>query len=256
MNIRVRSMLRLLVVLLTAWLAIALCGCQARETNKAQQQAIQATQASQQVLARDVAPAVASLPPELQAKVKEAIEQVCQLLTSAQASMQPALVLTAGNEPPPQVETTVEEAVERPAQFIAKASQQVGRAQVEVERIGWWLSVGAVAMQFGEAIAGDLMSQLLLLLGGGTGAGAAGLAVLRLWQNGKKLAAEAIQAKRAVADAVQFGNEAADVPPDDAAARADLVRRHKERQRLNGTQDLIKQAGAAVRSPRSPPVPA
>ncbi len=239
----------LFIASLTALVLFALCGCQLRETNKAQQQAVQATQASQQVLARDVAPAVISLPPELQAKVKAALEQVCQLLTSAQESMQPALILTAGNEPPPAVETSVEQAVERPQEFMRESAKQTGRALVEVERVGWWLKAGAFALAFGQAVGGDLMSQILLLIGGGTGAGAAGLAVLRLWQNGKKLASEAMQAKRAVADAVSFGNEAAEIPPEDPAARADLVKRHKERQRLNGTQEVIKAAGAAVRAP-------
>jgi hypothetical protein len=250
--IHLRTALRAIVVLLSLWLVLVTCtGCQLRETNKALQQGVQATQGAQQVLAEDVAPAVASLPPELQAKVKAALEQVCQLLTSAQASMQPALIITAGDEPPPQVDTTVEEAVERPHDFTRKAAQQVGRAQVEAERIGWWLSVGAIALQFGQAVVGDFISQLLLLLGGGGVAGAAGLKIWRLIQSGKALANQLGQTKRAVADAVQFGNDAAEVPPDDAAARQALIDRHKERQRINGTQALIKEAGAAVRSPPS-----
>lgn len=239
MKTTIRQLVRLITVLVGLWLILALCGCQARETNKALQQSDQAQEAAQRVLAEKIAPRIAALPVDVQAEVKTAMDQVCQLLASGRASIRPALTLTAGNEPPPTVDTTVEEAVSRPQEFIRKASAQVGRAEVEVERIGGWLATGAFVLKWGEAIAGDLMSQLLLLLGGSTGAGAAGLAVFRLWRQAKV-------AKQAVEDAVSFGNEAASVDPKDSQAKSDLVKRHKARQKNHGTRSLIDSVGAAV----------
>ena len=238
MNVRVRSVLRFLVVLVTLWLVLALCtGCSLRETNKSLQQAGQAVEGAQHVLAAKVAPAVASLPPDLQEAVKQALDQVCQLMTSARESIQPALIVTAGNEPPPVVDTTVQEAIERPAEFTRKAAKQVGRALVEVERVGWWLQVGAVALAFGQAAAGDWLSVLLLALGGGTGAAA--------------LAAKGVQVfrrlKAATTDAVAFGNDMAQATTDDDA-RA-VIKHHKVRQEHNGTRKVIQQAGARSTAP-------
>lgn len=245
MNIRIRSMIRLLVVLVTCWLVLVLgTGCAARETNKSLQQSDQAQEAAQRVLAEKLAPLIAQLTEEANRQAREAIDQVLQLLASGRGSLRPALALTAGNEPPPPVDTTVEEAVQNPHAFTTKAAQQTGRAQVEVENIGWWLSVASIVIQYGQAIGGSLASQLLT----GTGMGGLATAALLLWRQTATL-------RRALGDSVQFGNEAVDIKPDDDKARGALVKRHKERQRLHGTQGLIKAAGAAVQAP-SPPVPA
>jgi hypothetical protein len=235
------SLMRAVALLVILWLILVLCvGCQARETNLALQQADQATEASQRVMAEKIAPHVAALPPDVQQSVKDAMDQVCGLLTSARTSLRPALTLTAGNEPPPQTDTTVEEAIEKPQQFTAKAAMQVGRATVEVERIGWWLQVSAVALKFGEAAGNNLLA---LILGGSGGTGLLVAGVLR----------HVGRLKTAVSDAVKFGNDAVAVAPDDADARRQLIVKHKAIQEANGTKRLIKQAGAAV---QLPPIPA
>lgn len=225
-----------------AFLACAillLCGCQARETNKALQQADQAAEGSQRVLAERVAPVVAKLPPELQSEVRASLDQVVALLTSCRTSLRPALALTANGEPPPPVDTTVEEAVARPQAFISKAAVQTGRAAVEVERIGWWLSVGTIVLQFGQAIGGDLLSQLLLVAGGGTGAAA-------LLAKGVQVYRKARELQAATVDAVAFGNDMAKAETNEQAAA--VVDAHRKRQDRNGTRKAIQLAGAAVQA--------
>lgn len=240
MNIRIRSILRLLVVLVTAWLVLVLStGCQMRETNLALQQADQAAEASQRVLTEKIAPHVAALPPDVQQAVKDAMDQVCNLITSARTSLRPALTLTVGNEPPPQSDTTVEEAVERPSQFIAKSAMQTGRAAVEVERVGWWLQMSAIALRFGEAAGSNLLA---IILGG---SGGLGLTIAGLMRHIGTL-------RTAVKDAVSFGNDAVAIAPDDHEARRQLLIKHKAAQRANGTQAVIQRAGAAVHAPSIP----
>jgi hypothetical protein len=216
-------------------------GCQLRETNKSLQQADQATEASQKILAEQVAPQVATLSEENKKAVEAALNKICSLLNSARSSIRPALTITAGNEPPPQVDTTVEEAVERTEQFVAKAAMQTGRATVEAEKVSWWLQVTAMALKFGETTASGWMT--LLLSGGGT----AGLLAAGVLKHISKL-------RTAVKDAVQFGNDAVAINPEDAEARKHLIEKHKKIQEENGTKNVIKSAGAAVKAPTTPAV--
>ena len=214
-------------------------GCQYRETHIAVAQADQATEGAGQVLAEQIAPVAAQLPPEVQEAFRAAVAKVHTLLSSVHTSLQPALVLTAGGEPAPPIPTTVRDAVEHTEDFARTAAMQAGKAQSEVDdALATW-DLWSSVLKWGGAIGGDLMSQLLLLIGGGSGAGAAGLAVFRLWQQAKV-------AKRAVADAVSFGNEAVAIDPKDNESRRKLVEKHKARQAQNGTKTIIKQAGAHV----------
>jgi len=225
------------------FLLMIFTGCQLRETNKALQQSDQAQEGAQRVLAEKIAPKLAQLPLEIQAEVKAAMDQVCALLTSSRLSIRPALALTAGNKPPPPVDTTVEEAVERPQQFTSKAGVQAGRASAEVEQVGWWLAVASVAMLWGQTVGGGLMSQLLLVAGGGTGLAA-------LVAKGVQVFRELKIAKAATADAVSFGNDVAKVPPNSPELN-DVIKKHKERQIKNGTRGFIDSAGASAR-PKEP----
>lgn len=235
-------MMRALLILA----CVLVLGCQARETNKALQQADQAAEGSQRVLAERVAPVVAKLPPELQTEVRAALDQAVALLTSCRTSIRPALALTANGEPPPPVDTTVEEAVARPQVFISKAAMQTGRAAVEVERIGWWLSVGVVVLQFGQAVAGDMLSQILLLVGGSTGTAAVLAKGIQLWRTAKQATQEAKGLQVAVADAVAFGNDMSQADSDTQAAA--VITAHRTRQERNGTRKAIKDAGAAAKA--------
>lgn len=238
-RLRMVDCLRFLAVLGSVLAVLALCtGCQVRETNKALQQSDQAQEGAQRVLAEKLAPRVVLLPVEIQAEVKAAMDQVCALLASSRTSLRPALALTAGNEPPPTVDTTVEDAVERPQPFITKAAMQAGRASAEVEQIGWWLSVASVAMLWGQSVGGGLLSQLLLVAGGGTG-------IAALVAKGVQMFRELKTAKAATVDAVAFGNDAARaMTPEELKSVVDA---HERRQSINGTKAVIQKAGAVIK---------
>lgn len=233
--------LRFLVVLGTVLAVLTLCtGCQLREINKALQQSDQAQEGAQRVIVEKIAPKIALLPLDIQAEVKAAMDQIVALLTSSRTSLRPALALTAGNEPPPPVDTTVEDAVDRPQQFITKAAVQTGRASAEAEEIGWWLSVASAAISWGQHVGGSMLSQLLLLAGGGTGAAA-------LLAKGVQMFRELRTTKTAVGDAVAFGNDAAKAMTPEALKS--VVDEHERRQILNGTKAVLQRAGAAIKRP-------
>ena len=230
---RTHSKSNLWLLALCVLLAILLLsGCQARETNLALQQADQATEGAQIILAQKVAPVVAQLPDELQAAVKKALDDACQLLTSARESMRPALALTAGNEPAPETRTTTDLAVTKPADFIRQAATQKGRADIEVEDYLSYLKVGEILIKYGQAIGGDIMTQLLLLLGGGgatTALLAKGVTAYR-------------SVKKAAQDSIAFGNDMAKANTDDDALA--VIDKHKALQKANGTNGIIKKLGA------------
>ncbi len=165
------------------------------------------------------------------------------LLTSGRQSMRPALRLTAGNEPAPEPRTTTQDAVERPRAFVRLAAVQAGRAEAEVEGYLGWANVGALVLDFGKAVAGDLLAQVLLALGGGTGAAALLGKGVQVWRKAKELQA-------ATTDAVAFGNDMANAQTNDQAAA--VVKLHKARQARNGTRKAIQAAGAAVSIPDDP----
>ncbi len=229
-------------LLLSLLVIFALCGCQARETNLATQQADQAVDAAGQLLAQRVAPAVASLPPDVQAAVRSALDDAVLLLTSARESIRPALRLTAGSEPAPESPTSAQAALEHPREFVRRAAVQAGRAEIEVEGYLAWARVGSMALEWGKVAAGDLLSQLLLLTGGGAGAAALLAKGVQIYRKGRELQAATI-------DAVAFGNDMAKAETDKQAA--DVITAHKARQDRNGTRKTLQDAGAAAQPPTS-----
>ncbi len=212
------------------------CGCQQRETNLSLQQSDQAAEGAQKILAHRVSPLVDGLPPEIHAAITAALDDVNVLITSSRQSLRPALALTAGNEAPPETRTTSTMAAEHPQEFARQAAVQSGRAHVEVESYLRWAGIGEIALQWGQAAAGSLVSQLLL---GGGGAGLlAGLA--GLWKTARTAGAQVQTLKRAVVDAVAHGEEMEQAETeDDVRAVKD---RSAKRQIVSGTRAVISQA--------------
>ena len=112
------------------------------------------------------------------------------------------------------------------------------------------LELGAFALKWGQAIAGDLVSQLLLALGGGTGVAAVVAKGVQVYRTLGKLRTEGQELRTAVGDAVAFGNDMADAETNKQAAA--VVTAHKKRQSRNGTRKVIQAAGAAVSAPPDP----
>lgn len=219
--------MRLAVVIL----ALLLCSCQHRETNIALQQSDQAQEAAQRLLAERVAPRLAGLPVDAQSSVAATMDQIVQLLTASRTSIRPAIILTAGGEPLPDVRTTIDDAMDRQAYFITALGVQAGRAEAEVERVGWYAAIGSAVIKLGLSAADNWLS---VMLGGG---GIGGILLAFGARHIGKL-------KTAVRDSVAFGNEALEVDPSSPDQRRNLVARHKEIQKINGTRSLIDSAGA------------
>lgn len=224
-----RTLFALAVLLAVLFL---LCGCQARETNLALQMSDQAQQATQQKLAQDIAPIVVHLPPEMQQAVKQAIDDACQLLTASREAIAPAIALTQGNEPAPESRTTVEQAYSHTASFVRAAAIQTGRAHIETEGYLSYVRFASMAANWGQALATDWLS-MLLLGGGGLGLGggliAKGITAYR-------------SVKKAASDAVAFGNDMYAANTEDEAQA--VIKKHKQHQKDNGTNEMIKQLGA------------
>lgn len=218
--------------LILAILALLCLGCQARQTNIALQQSDQAQEAAQKIVIERIAP---RLPADVQESVKESMDQVIALLSASRASIRSAIMLTAGGEPLPNPGTMVQDAMDRHQQFISEVSIQAGRAEAEVEQIGWYASIGTMLVKFGQEGGGNLLTMLL----GGAGGGGLLLAGALKYVG---------RFKTAVRDAVAFGNEAIETNPQDVVQRNILIERHKEIQKTNGTQAIIRSAGAAVKS--------
>ena len=102
-----------------AVLALLCLGCQARQTNIALQQSDQAQEAAQKIVIERIAP---RLPADVQASVKESMDQVIALLSASRTSIRPAIMLTSGGEPLPNPGTTVEDAMDR-LYFLAKVAR-------------------------------------------------------------------------------------------------------------------------------------
>lgn len=218
------------------FICLLFSGCfQFRETSLALQQSDQAQEAVQKKLAHDIAPVVVHLPPELQATVKQALDDACLLLATSRDAIRPALALSQGTDPAPESRTSAELAYGKPQEFARQAAIQTGRAHAEVDH--WVATVrgGEIILQYSKALSGDLLSQLLLLLGGGGLAGGVGVKLFTVYRS----------IKQATKDAVSFGNDAlnSDTPEQKAAT----IEKHKALQANNKTRDFIKSLGALSR---------
>lgn len=228
-----------------ASLALLCCGCSTRETNKALQQGDQAVEASRAILSQPkVAEAIASLPPDLQAVMAEALCAVDQLLASARTSIAPAITLSAQGE---KIDpgTAVDQAVRDPAGFAAIAHRQAGRAEVEVEGLLPWLEMKGAALRFAQAAASDWMAQMLA--GGGTGGLllAGGLKVLAVV---RRLKREIELREAETEDALAYGNAAEQA--DTTAQIEELKRDHLKRQAARGTLPGIAAKLSKMKSPK------
>jgi hypothetical protein len=214
------------------FLFVVLCGCQARETNQALQMSDQAQEAAQRKISTDLSATVVHLPEAMRQQQRQLIEEILLLLAASRDSIRPALALSQGNEPAPETRTTAELAYQQPKEFARQSAIQTGRAHAEVEGYLSYVRAAAFIAQYGQQLATDWLS--LLLLGTG-GVGLAGGAL-----------AKGIQAfnsvKRAAKDAVEFGNDAlAATKPDEIKKVLD---KHKIIQESNGTRNTIKKLGA------------
>ena len=215
-----------------AVLALLFMGCQNREVNLAIQGADQAQEAAQKIIIERIAP---RLPVDVESSVRESMDQIVRLLTASRVALRPALALTAGDEPMPMPETSVVDAMQWPEEFISLLGVQTGKAEFEAKKVAWYASIGNMLVKFGQEGGGSLLTMLL----GGAGGGGLLLAGALKYVG---------RFKTAVRDAVAFGNEAIEINPQDVVQRNILIERHREIQKTNGTQAILRSAGAAVKS--------
>lgn len=170
----------------------------------------------------------------MRAKFKQKIDEILLLLATSRDSIRPALALAQGNEPAPESRTTAEQAYNQPQEFARQSSMQTGRAHAEVEQYQGWMRAASYAASYGQALATDWLSMLLL---GGGGVGLAGGLAAKGMQVYKSV-------KRAAEDAIAFGDDAlkATKEPEIKA----VLEKHKERQEKHGTRGIIKQIKAKV----------
>lgn len=227
-----------------AWLAALLLlsaiGCAPmRQAAAAATQAQQAgTGAAKIAAGPEMAQALADLEPEKRAQIEKLLAQIVALGNQVASSLSPVIARLTVDDPAAPVRTTVDQAVSDTAQFVADAQMQAGRAEAEVEQAHAISDALHVAASYGQAIAGSLMSQLLLGTGGAGLVAAAGAIAVRVKSSFGTL-------KRSLEDAVQFGSDALAVDPKDSDQVAELKERHKAKQAARGTIATIKQIKAA-----------
>lgn len=214
-----------------------------RETAKAQKQADQALEASQEIIrGQDTRDAIVAmdLTPEQNEAIGQLFAKVYELVSSARESLAPGLTILSQGKPV-EVSTTAEQArLDFPA-FHREATKQTARAEVEAEQFLWYTSITNRVLSWGSVAAQSAFGVVTGGTGGALGLLAIALKLLQMHKRGTK----------AIDMMAEYSIEAAEAKDEPELER--IKKRHQEAQEAAGVHGIIAKRLKAKKKKTTPP---